>query len=311
MIALAIWLVVKAHGHISLTASAKHLSGGQQLYHTFAAAGLMIGLLSPLILNFSDFARFAPSRRAVVRGNFWGLPVNWTLFGLTSVVISSGSVAVFGKVITNPADLFQFMSNDVLLLVGAVVLALAAVGVNIVANFVSPAFDIANVWPKRISFRIGGIITAIIALASLPWKIYSTPAVITYFLGGIGALLGPLFGVMLVDYFVLRREQVRIPDLFTPDGRSIYYYRKGVNPIAVAAFIPAAVCSVIVAFIPAFSKAAPFAWFVGTGISALLYLIIGRGRITPLDTTRQSPESPWMAQASGPAKETEPPYAAG
>lgn len=281
MIALAVWLVVKAGGDISLTASATNLTASEQVYHTFAAMGLMIGLLSTLMLNFSDFARFAPSRRAVVRGNFWGLPVNWTLFGLTSVIISAGSVAVFGRVIVNPADLFELMSNDVLLLVGAIVLALAAVGVNIVANFVSPAYDLANVWPKRINFRTGGIITAVIALASLPWKLYSTPAVITYFLGGIGALLGPLFGVMIVDYFVLRRERVRIADLFTPDSRSIYYYRNGVNPLAVAAFIPSAILSVVIAFVPVFSQAAPFAWFVGVGASALLYWVIGRGRITP------------------------------
>jgi NCS1 family nucleobase:cation symporter-1 len=281
MIALAVWLVIEAGGDISLTASTKNLSAGQQLYHMLAGVGLMVGLLSTLMLNFSDFARFAPSRRAVVLGNFWGLPVNWTLFGLTSVIISAGSLAVYGRVITNPADIFQRMDSDVLVLVGAVTLALAALGVNIVANFVSPAYDLANVWPKHINFRRGGIITAVIALASLPWKLYSTPLVITYFLGGVGALMGPLFGVMAVDYFVLRRGNVRVSDLFTPDSRSIYYFRRGVNPLAVAAFIPAAILSLIVAFVPVFSSAAPFSWFVGVGASALLYYAIGRGRITP------------------------------
>jgi nucleobase:cation symporter-1, NCS1 family len=197
------------------------------------------------------------------------------------VIISAGSVAVYGRVITNPADIFQRMDSDVLVLVGAVTLALAALGVNIVANFVSPAYDLANVWPKHINFRRGGIITAVIALASLPWKLYSTPLVITYFLGGVGALMGPLFGVMAVDYFVLRRGNVWVSDLFTPDSRSIYYFRRGVNPLAVAAFIPAAILSLIVAFVPVFSIAAPFSWFVGVGTSALLYYAIGRGRITP------------------------------
>jgi NCS1 family nucleobase:cation symporter-1 len=281
MIALAVWLVIEAGGDISLTASTKNLSAGQQLYHMLAGVGLMVGLLSTLMLNFSDFARFAPSRRAVVLGNFWGLPVNWTLFGLTSVIISAGSVAVYGRVITNPADIFQRMDSDVLVLVGAVTLALAALGVNIVANFVSPAYDLANVWPKHINFRRGGIITAVIALASLPWKLYSTPLVITYFLGGVGALMGPLFGVMAVDYFVLRRGNVRVSDLFTPDSRSIYYFRRGVNPLAVAAFIPAAMLALIVNFLPVFSKVAPFTWFVGVSAAALIYYAISRGRITP------------------------------
>ena len=93
--------------------------------------------------------------------------------------------------------------------------------------------------------------------------------------------MGPLFGVMAVDYFVLRRGNVRVSDLFTPDSRSIYYFRRGVNPLAVAAFIPAAILSLIVAFVPVFSSAAPFSWFVGVGTSALLYYAIGRGRITP------------------------------
>ena len=281
MILLAVWLVIEAGGDISLTASTKDLSTGQQIYHMLSGVGLMVGLLSTLMLNFSDFARFAPSRRAVVLGNFWGLPVNWTLFGLTSVIISAGSVAVYGRVITNPADIFQRMDSDVLVLVGALTLALAALGVNIVANFVSPAYDLANVWPKHINFRRGGIITAVLALATLPWELYSSPLVITYFLGGVGALMGPLFGVMAVDYFVLRRENVRVPDLFTPDSRSIYYYRRGVNPLAVAAFIPSAILALIVNFMPVFSKVAPFTWFVGVGASALIYYAISRGRITP------------------------------
>ena len=226
MIAVAVWLVIKAGGNISLTASTKNLSAGQQLYHILAGVGLMIGLLSTLMLNFSDFARFAPSRRAVVWGNFWGLPVNWTLFGLTSVVISAGSVAVFGRVITNPADIFQRMDNLILVLIGSVTLAVAALGVNIVANFVSPAYDLANVWPKHINFRRGGIITAVIALASLPWKLYSTPVIITYFLGGVGALMGPLFGVMAVDYFILRRENVRVPDPSTITGAGSTHWRR-------------------------------------------------------------------------------------
>jgi nucleobase:cation symporter-1, NCS1 family len=281
MIGVAVALLIQAGGDISLTASTKNLSAGQQIYHMLAGVGLMVGLLSTLMLNFSDFARFAPSRRAVVLGNFWGLPVNWTLFGLTSVFVSAGSVAVYGRVITNPADIFQQMNSGILVLIGAITLAVAALGVNIVANFVSPAYDLANVWPKHINFRRGGIITAVIALASLPWKLYSTPVVITYFLGGVGALMGPLFGVMAVDYFVLRREHVRIPDLFTPNSQSSYYYRRGLNPLAVAAFIPSAILSLIVAFVPVFSKAAPFTWFVGVGASALLYYAIGRGRITP------------------------------
>jgi NCS1 family nucleobase:cation symporter-1 len=251
--------------------------------------------LSTLMLNFADYARFAPSRRAIVRGNFWGLPVNWTLFGLTSVIVSEGTLAVYGKAILNPVDIFSKMSNSALILVGSIVLALAAIGVNIVANFISPAYDLANVWPKHINFRRGGIITAILALVSLPWKLYSTPAIITYFLGGVGAFMGPLLGVMLVDYFVLRRSHVRVADLFTPDSRSSYYYRRGLNPLALIAGVVGGAIACAIAFVPAFSELAPFSWFFGIGASSILYYVLGRGRIA--STVPLSP--PVLSQGIG------------
>lgn len=297
MIVLAVWLVIEAHGNLSLTASVKHLSAGGHVYQTIAGVSLMVGALFPIMLNFSDFARFAPSKRAVIRGNFWGLPVNWTLFAFTSVVISAGSLSVFGHVIINPAEIFQRMSSGILLLVGAIVLILAALGVNIVANFVSPAYDLANVWPKHIDFRRGGIIAAIVAVVSLPWKLYTTPVVIVYLLGGLGAVLGPLFGVMIVDYFILRRQHVDVAQLYIPDKRSEYYYWRGINPVAVASFIPAAILSIIVAFLPALSSARPFAWCVGVASSGLLYYAIGRGRLPlPINPGKSS------VQCSDPAK---------
>jgi nucleobase:cation symporter-1, NCS1 family len=278
MIFLAIYLLVRSGGHLSLTNGGTHLAGRSQVYYVFASMGLLMGILGTLMLNYADFTRFAPHRSAILRGSFWGVPVNWVLFALTSVIVSAGTLAVYGHSILNPGDIFAHLSNDALLLVGALLLVLAAVGVNIVANFVSPAFDLANVWPGRISFARGGIITAVVALASLPWKMYTTPVVINYFLGGLGALIGPLYGVMIVDYFVVRRRRVSIPDLYIADARSRYFYRGGVNPRAVAAFLPAAVLAVAVAVVPALSVAAPFAWFVGAGAAALIYHLLARGQ---------------------------------
>lgn len=271
MFLLAAWLVVKAHGKISLTATEVHLTTSQQVVHIFGAMGLLMGILGTLMLNYADFTRFAPTSKSVIRGSFWGVPVNWGLFVLTSVVISTGTKAVYGKAILNPAGIFERLTNPLLLLVGAGLLVFAAVGVNIVANFVSPAFDISNVSPRNISFRKGGVITAVIALASLPWKMYSTPVVINYFLGGLGALIGPLFGIMIVDYFLIKKQQVNIPDLYTPDIRSRYFFTKGINMRALAAFVPAAVLAITVAILPNWGSAAPFAWYVGTFTGGALY----------------------------------------
>jgi NCS1 nucleoside transporter family len=159
------------------------------------------------MFNFSDFARFSPSRADVVRGNAWGLPFNWTAFALTSVIVSAASVKVYGQAVLDPAKLLEEVDNEFIVLAGSVVFVVATIGVNIVANFVSAAFDLSNLNPQRISFKTGGIIASVAALLSTPWNLYNSPQVIAYFLGGLGALLGPFFGIMAVDYFVHRRAR--------------------------------------------------------------------------------------------------------
>ncbi len=154
--------------------------------------------------------------------------------------------------------------------------AAATIGVNIVANFVSPAYDLANVWPKHINFQRGGMISAVVAVIVLPWNLYSNPAVVNYFLGGLGAILGPLFGIMMVDYYLVRRSRVVIEDLFRDDTTGAYYYRRGINPYALWVFAPTAAVSAIVALLPAFAPAAPFSWFIGAGLAAVAYFFAMR-----------------------------------
>lgn len=281
MIVLAVWMLWQADWTIAWFEGGgdSDLSTAEQWYHTFAAAGLTVGVLATLMLNFSDFARYSPSRRSVITGNVWGLPFNWTAFALTSVIVSAAAVEVYGEVALDPALLLQRVDNDWLVLLGSLVFVVATIGVNIVANFVSPAFDISNINPRRISFKVGGVVTSVLALVSLPWNLYNSPEVIAYFLGGLGALLGPFFGVMTVDYFALRKGHFSIADMYEPSARSIYYYKRGLNPRALAAFAPAAVVSLVVALVPVFSLAAPFSWFIGAGLSAVFYYFLARGRL--------------------------------
>lgn len=292
MIVLAVWMLWQADWTIAWFEGGgeNDLSTGEQIYHTFAAAGLTVGVLATLMLNFSDFARYSPSRRSVVTGNVWGLPFNWTAFALTSVIVSAAAVEVYGEAALDPALLLQRVDNDFLVLIGSLVFVVATIGVNIVANFVSPAFDISNVNPRRISFRVGGIITAVLALVSMPWNLYNSPEVIAYFLGGLGALLGPFFGIMAVDYFALRKGRISVPDMYEPSERSIYYYSRGVNPLALKAFVPAALISLTMAFVPFFAVVAPFSWFIGAGLSALFYFLIARDRLR-IQRAGQSPAS--------------------
>jgi NCS1 family nucleobase:cation symporter-1 len=289
MIVLAVWMLWRAGWDISWTTGGgnKPLSTGEQWYQTFAAVGLTVGVLATLMLNFSDFARFSPSRSAVIKGNAWGLPVNWTAFALTSVIVSAASVRVYGKAVLDPAALLEGVDNQFVVLAGSAVFVLATIGVNIVANFVSAAFDLSNLNPKRISFRTGGIIASVAALVSTPWNLYNSPQVIAYFLGGLGALLGPFFGIMAVDYFLFRKGRFSIPDLYQPSASSIYYYRNGVNPLAVMAFVPASVIALTLSLVPTFSRVAPFGWFIGAALGAALYYVVAKGKLTILPAELQ------------------------
>jgi nucleobase:cation symporter-1, NCS1 family len=270
MLLLAVWLFVLAGG-ISLTESIKPLSTGETLRQILAGAVLTIATYATLMLNFCDFSRFTPSNRAIRVGNFLGLPINGTAFAVVAALTTAGTYQVFGKAITDPAQIIAKVPNPVILITGAILFATATIGVNIVANFVSPAYDLANVWPKHINFQRGGMISAVVAIAVLPWNLYSNPAIINYFLGGLGAILGPFFGIMMVDYYFVRHRRVVIEDLYRDSSSGAYYYRRGVNPRALWVFVPTAAISVFIALGPSLPLAAPFSWFIGAGLAAVAY----------------------------------------
>jgi nucleobase:cation symporter-1, NCS1 family len=137
---------------------------------------------------------------------------------------------------------------------------------------------LSNVAPKYIDFKRGGVITALLALLVTPWNIYSSPVAINYFLGGLGAFLGPLFGIIIVDYYLIRRGHVEVDGLYREGAASPYWYRGGVNRRAVWVFGITAAVSIIIALVPAFGVLAPFSWFVGAGLSGALYWMVARGR---------------------------------
>ncbi|WP_410585507.1 NCS1 family nucleobase:cation symporter-1 [Amycolatopsis sp. lyj-108] len=276
MIALAVWILAAADWNISLTSNPKALSTGEQVRQWFGAVGLILSIYGTLMLNFCDFSRFSPNQKTVRRGNFWGLPINSTAFALLSVLVTAGSLQVFGEAITDPAELLARIDNTPVLIIGALTFAIATMGVNIVANFVSPAYDLANIWPKRITFTIGGMISAVAALCVLPWKLYSSPAVVNYFLGGLGAFLGPLFGIMIVDYYLVKRGRIDVDKLFVAGPDSPYHYKRGFNPRAMVTFLPTAALSAIIALVPFFASAAPYSWFIGTASAAALYFAVSR-----------------------------------
>ncbi|WP_081710293.1 NCS1 family nucleobase:cation symporter-1 [Arthrobacter sp. 35W] len=294
MFALAIFIVVQAGDKFSLAIpGVQPLQGAAVLTQFFAATALTVTYFAALLLNFCDFSRFAPNRRTILVGNFWGLPVNFVAFALVTVVVTAGAASYFTdeqyqgedmfKVITDPVSIIKAINNPWVTIIGAVTFVVATIGINVVANFVSASYDLANLAPRLITFRRGGLISAVLAIVILPWNLFNSPVVIIYFLGGLGALLGPLFGILFTDFFRVRRQQIKISDLYHEDPQGLYMYKGGWNPKALAAFIPAAVIAGIVALTPALQDVlpgggglGPYSWFVGVVVASLIYVVITR-----------------------------------
>jgi NCS1 family nucleobase:cation symporter-1 len=289
MFALLIWILVAAGGRVGLDISPKLVSPGEAFFKFLTAMSLVVAYFSTLLLNFCDFSRFAPSRKTVWLGNFWGLPVNFTAFSVVSVLVTAGTITVFGSAITDPVLIVARIPNTFVLILGALTFAVATIGINIVANFVSPAYDLANVAPKYIDFKRGGLIAAIGALVVLPWNIYANPVAINYFLGGLAAFLGPLFGIIIVDYYLIKRQRVDVDAMFKTGPESPYWYSSGLNIRAVLAFAVGAAISAVLALVPMFGAIAPFSWFIGVAISGVLYWILMAATPAPVTVLKPEP----------------------
>jgi nucleobase:cation symporter-1, NCS1 family len=274
MLGMMVWLIIAAGGRINLNLPSKALDLGQSTLMFFTAVSLVVTYFSTLMLNFCDFSRFAPTRKAVIVANFFGLPVNFTAFSIVSVVVTAGTVTLFGKAIFDPVEIVARFPNTAFLILGAVLFIVATIGINIVANFVSPAYDIANVAPKYIDFKRGGLIAAVVSVVVMPWRIFASPVAVNYFLGGLGALLGPLFGIIFTDYFLVRHQHVDVAALFQEGKDRPYWYTGGFNPRALVAFVPAASISIVIALVPAFGALAPFSWFIGAALGAGIYYLV-------------------------------------
>jgi len=275
MIALAIYLVAKAGiSHISLNLSTKKLTFGASIPVMLSAIALVVSYFSGPMLNFGDFSRYGKSFKAVRRGNFLGLPVNFLFFSLLTVICASATVPVFGSMITDPIKTVQKIDTPFAILLGGLTFVIATVGINIVANFISPAFDFSNVNPQKISWRMGGMIAAVGSVILTPWNWYSNDSAIAYTLGILGALIGPLFGILIAGYYTISRQRIWVDDMFTLDHGGRYWFRNGYNPNAVAAVIllDLGATDVNATWIGNYS------WFLGCGLGYLVFTLLERRR---------------------------------
>jgi NCS1 family nucleobase:cation symporter-1 len=280
MFALAGYLIHRAGW------SAINLSLGEVKYTGTAAIPVMLGAIALVVsyfsgpmLNFGDFSRYGRSFSAVKKGNFLGLPVNFLVFSILVVVTTSLTLPIFGQLITDPVDTVARIDNAFAIVLGALTFAIATIGINIVANFISPAFDFSNVNPRRISWRAGGMIAAVGSVLITPWNLYNSPEVIHYTLETLGAFIGPLFGVLIADFYLVRKQYVVVDDLFTMSPHGRYWYSKGYNPPAIIATAIGAILAVIPVLWsggPGMTTAVQYTWFIGVAVAFVVYLVIGR-----------------------------------
>jgi NCS1 family nucleobase:cation symporter-1 len=283
MLILAVGLVIKAggfsfdHGIPQDVLLAKTKDAGVFGEPGSAGALMAVGAtwityFAALYLNFCDFSRYAPDKATVRKGNLWGLPINLVLFSLVAGITTIAAFNVYGEVLIHPDQISAKFDSWFLAALAALTFAVATLGINVVANFVSPAFDFANVFPRSINFRRGGYIAAIIALVLYPFAPWEGNA--AAFVGGIGATMGPLFGVIMVDYYLVAKGEVNVAALYVEHGE--YRYQGGFNA---SAFIAAAIGALFSSILPNFSTLLPswwgvYGWFFGVAIAGVTYYVL-------------------------------------
>jgi NCS1 family nucleobase:cation symporter-1 len=237
-----------------------------------AVAAIWVTYFSALYLNFCDFARYAPDTAALRKGNIWGLPVNLILFSLVAGVTTIAAFDVYHEVLIHPDEISAKFDNWFLAMLAAVTFAVATLGINVVANFVSPAFDFSNVFPRRINFKKGGYIAALIALALYPFSPWDGSA--ASFVNVIGATMGPIFGVMMVDYYLIRKGELNVVGLYKENDEFRFQGGWHVN-----AFIAAIVGAIFASILPNFTDWMPswwgvYGWFFGVAIAGVIYYVL-------------------------------------
>jgi NCS1 family nucleobase:cation symporter-1 len=287
-LALLFWAISAGNGLGPILKQPSRFSTSAQFWNFFfpALTG-MVGFWATLSLNIPDFTRYAKSQKAQITGQAIGLPTSMTLFSFIGVVVTSATVIIYGTTIWDPLVLAGKFESKLLVTIAMLAVAISTLATNIAANIVSPANDFANLNPKKINFRVGGYITGIIGILIFPWKLIADPGgYIFTWLVGYSSLLGPVGGIMIADYYFIRKQQLMVNELYSNAGR--YTYNSGFNSRAVVALLLG-----IIPNIPGFlvttkliggdvvptwvSNVYNYAWFVGFFVSGISYILLMKG----------------------------------
>jgi NCS1 family nucleobase:cation symporter-1 len=289
-LALLFWAIAAGNGlGPILSQPSKFATTSDFLVYFFPALTGMVGYWATLSLNIPDFTRYAKSQRAQVVGQIIGLPPSMTLFAFIGVVVTSATTIIYGTTIWDPLVLATKFDSKLIVSFAMIAVALSTLATNIAANIVSPANDFANLNPTKISFKLGGYITGILGILICPWKLIADPTgYIFNWLIAYSSLLGPVGGIMIVDYYFIREKQLFTNELYAINGQ--YSYQNGFNMIAVFALlcgilpnVPGFLLNIKVISDSVFpiwvSHLYNYAWFVGFIVSGLLYFVMMKGKV--------------------------------
>jgi NCS1 family nucleobase:cation symporter-1 len=286
---LLIWIRMKAgsFGTMLSTPSQFHTTG-EFLGVFFPSLTAMVGYWATLALNIPDFTRYSKSQNAQAWGQAFGLPVAMALYTFVGIAATSASVVLFGHPIWNPIELIGAFHQPLVAFVALIAVLVATLNVNIGANVVSPSNDFSNLYPRLISFRTGGIITGFLGLAMCPWKLLATPdAYIFGWLIGYSGLLGPVAGIMVTDYFLIRKTDLDINSLYHAEGA--YQYARGINPRAIGALVLGVAVALSGLLVTPLHFLYDYAWFVGFFVAGGTYLALMRVS-APVPATDLNPD---------------------
>ena len=283
-LALLAWAYKGANGFGPMLQAGSKFQNSAEFWDLFwPSLTAMVGFWATLTLNISDFTRYASSQRAQVVGQLSGLPSTMTLFAFIGVAVTSATIIIFGEAIWDPVVLVRRFESHTVVFFSMIAVIIATISTNAAANVVGPANAFSNLMPSKINFKRGGYITGIIGIVIMPWKLIADPSgYIFTWLIGYSALLGPVIGIILVDYFLIRKTELNVEDLYRSSG--IY---AGVNPVAIIALVVGVLPNIpgFLANIGLYSGSGfvvdlyNYAWFIGLGISSLVYYVLMRKRV--------------------------------
>lgn len=272
--ALIIWVRTKAGSFGSMLSTPSQFHSTHAFLDVFfPSLTAMVGYWATLALNIPDFTRFSKSQSAQAWGQAFGLPVAMTLYTFVGIAVTSASAVLFGHPIWDPIELLGAFHQPVVAFVALIAILVSTLSVNIGANVVAPSNDFSNLYPRLISFRTGGMITGFLGLAMCPWKLLATPdSYIFGWLVGYSGLMGPIAGIMVCDYFLIRHTELDVNSLYHREGA--YHYSKGVNPRAVVALVLGVAIALIGLVVKPLHFFYDYAWFVGFFVAGIVYVLL-------------------------------------